>query len=154
MSRTNRFTRGAFTLVELLVVIGIIAILISVLLPALNRARQQAYSTQCLSNLRSVEQAAMIYASEYKGWFPPGHASNFGANSLSRTDASFVDYGGFTSPTDNPNRFIVSAAMARCAGYRFKPYDATKSVAQNATDGYIAPRTPIFFCPTYNQIIS
>src|SRR5437016_4964678 len=62
--------RHAFTLVELLVVIGIIAVLISVLLPTINRARQQAASTQCQSNLRSAGQIFFIYANENHGFLP------------------------------------------------------------------------------------
>src|SRR5438874_8539928 len=62
--------RRAFTLVELLVVIGIIAVLISVLLPALKMAREQALSAQCLANLRQCGQALYMYANQNRGFFP------------------------------------------------------------------------------------
>lgn len=59
-----------FTLVELLVVIGIIAILIGILLPSLNQARKQAQLTACLANLRSIGQGVNIYAVNNKGSLP------------------------------------------------------------------------------------
>ncbi len=63
-------TAAGFTLVELLVVIGIIALLISVLLPSLNKARRSADRTVCASNLRQLGIVWHMYANEYKGFFP------------------------------------------------------------------------------------
>ena len=80
MSRTSRSptpptnvgpASRAFTLVELLVVIGIIALLIGLLMPVLGRAREAAKTTACLSNLRQMGTAAAAYVAEHRGFYPP-----------------------------------------------------------------------------------
>ena len=70
--RVARRPAAAFTLVELLVVISIIALLISILLPSLKKAREQTKSVVCLANLKSLSTGVLIYASEYNGVLP-GH---------------------------------------------------------------------------------
>src|SRR4051812_8697381 len=69
--RTSFSSRSrAFTLVELLVVIGIIALLVAILMPALNRAREAANRVVCQSNLRQVGLAVNTYVANNNGWLP------------------------------------------------------------------------------------
>ena len=63
--------RAAFTLVELLVAIGIVVLLVAMLLPALAKARRQAGSVACMSNLRQCGAALVIYANHNRGWLFP-----------------------------------------------------------------------------------
>jgi len=72
IGKTGCGRRGGFSLVELLVVIGIIAILIGLLLPVMQRVKLHARCVACMSNTRQIGQAMQSYAAMNRGWlFPP-----------------------------------------------------------------------------------
>lgn len=86
--------RAAFTLVELLIVIGIIALLMGLLLPSLGRVRQQARQLKCLSNQRQIGVALQMYATDNKGWYPCH--SNWGNCFGKKGSLNIYDDPGFT----------------------------------------------------------
>ena len=81
---------GGFTLIELLVVVAIIALLVSVLLPALSAAREQARSAYCLSNLRQQGQAIMYYAGDYSDYLPTYDINNGGSTGIYESSHGYL----------------------------------------------------------------
>jgi prepilin-type N-terminal cleavage/methylation domain-containing protein/prepilin-type processing-associated H-X9-DG protein len=98
----SRRQNKAFTLVELLVVIGIIALLISILLPSLGKAREAARRVVCLSNLRQVHLSLMYYANDYRDQIPIGYRRGKQFNSMLWTNTA--------------NRFVIFGVLYR-GGY-------------------------------------
>jgi prepilin-type N-terminal cleavage/methylation domain-containing protein len=129
------YPRRAFTLVELLVVIGIIAVLIAILLPSLQAAREQAKSVQCLSNLRACGQILYIYANQNKGMFPP---------MALQSPESIVQGGNIAAPDTNASIVLkypdAKDALARIVNPGSNPI---------ATDvNFSAGGLKIFYCPS------
>jgi prepilin-type processing-associated H-X9-DG protein len=131
MNRTppdRRPNPTAFTLVELLVVIGIIALLISILLPTMSRARQAALATQCLSNERQIGMYLGMYANQYHGFLPPNQASSIRLLPQAAHDA--IDHIMKNDANINPN--------------------GDPALNTNA----VSPNNPgtVFYCPTLQPV--
>jgi prepilin-type N-terminal cleavage/methylation domain-containing protein/prepilin-type processing-associated H-X9-DG protein len=100
--------KRAFTLVELLVVIGVVALLVSLLLPALGRARSKARQLKCHSNLRQMMTAANLYTNNHDGrlplsyWSVPGHAMAWDFSRRQAADGSWEVVAGLLWAGDAP----------------------------------------------------
>jgi prepilin-type N-terminal cleavage/methylation domain-containing protein/prepilin-type processing-associated H-X9-DG protein len=111
--RTNFRRRGGFTLVELLVVIGIIAILAGMLMPAMSRAKQKANRISCLNNIRQIGLSATLYAGDYDGEYP---------RRLQLNNAwmfALKSYYGNNSPTNNTTSKEWNSRILRCPSDRW-----------------------------------
>lgn len=135
--------RRAFTLVELLVVVGIIAVLIAVLMPSLTKARQQAFQLMCASNLRQIGLAMVQYQQDYRGYllttipwypnYPPG-------GSMNQPDSPYkISWLGFLWEKN----YLHAANVVKCptdavvtAGSYHPPYSYGPPPGPSGTAGY------------------
>jgi prepilin-type N-terminal cleavage/methylation domain-containing protein/prepilin-type processing-associated H-X9-DG protein len=131
MARSSISKRSGFTLIELLVVISIIALLISILLPALRNARQSSYRLKCLVQLRALGTATAAYAGDSRGFGPPHSFSH------TRTDGQLV-------PVWNTGR-LASNGFPAFTG--LDPYLGYNSGTADARKGYYRNRG----CPDYQK---
>jgi len=108
--------RSGFTLIELLVVVAIIGLLISVLLPTLQRAREQARLTLCLSNIRGQATVLEEYTVEYLGGLPPKHFWRFehGTAEIGLINSVLARYQGEPFVRSPENEFPTPAGIWRC----------------------------------------
>ena len=106
--RASRRNAGAFTLVELLVVIAIIAVLIAILLPVLKKAKDAANRAVCTSNIRQLAAACILYSQENRGYFPNARIHG---NDMKSTSPQAGRYADWIKP--EPARRLEDSAIAR-----------------------------------------
>ena len=146
-SRSPRPRRRAFTLVELLIVIGIIGVLVSILLPVMGRAREAAYSVSCLSQIRSIGQGLVLYGNANRLKIPPGvgledrdgdhlFADQAGYNYKEERDVHWSDYPFIGEYLPNPIKPGKIHQRAGRSGYTHEDRDTTFTCPADDSPGH------------------
>jgi prepilin-type N-terminal cleavage/methylation domain-containing protein/prepilin-type processing-associated H-X9-DG protein len=137
----------AFTLVELLVVIGIIALLVSILLPALNRARDYANTIKCASNLRQIGSGIAIYVSDYNGYLPASYLYNLPPGAPPDAPVNgYIHWSSFLYREASVDR-ISSGTSAAIPPYGSVPYiQCSNPLLYGSKQGW-----DMFMCPSLQE---
>ena len=136
--------RQAFTLVELLVVIGIIAVLVGILLPTLGAARRQAASVKCAAELREIGNCFKMYELENKGYWPVSRISGYKTNYPTGANTPY-NIDGVNYPTANGAAYWFTFL----AKYATKGKVGT-AVGTNSGEALQSRKTIFFGCPEWD----
>lgn len=135
-----------FTLVELLVVIAVIAILASLLLPALTNARKMAYRAKCLGNLKQLGGSVIMYSDDFSGWTPHAYNASYPITPMDRRRwTGQLVYGGYITGLPDygrPHSGTVYACPAFASTYGNQIY-GFRSMDQNAANNYRISVSPV-----------
>lgn len=117
------FKKNGFTLLELLVVIAIIGVLASLLLPALSEAKEMGRRAVCISNIRQLALAFMMYKNDNDGWYPPACSDMLGDNKHrwhgERTSGSANDPSNFEMSEETPiYPYLKSVKIRACPSFK------------------------------------
>jgi prepilin-type N-terminal cleavage/methylation domain-containing protein/prepilin-type processing-associated H-X9-DG protein len=159
----DRSRLSGFTLVELLVVIGIIAVLMSVLLPALNSARRSANTTKCAAALKEIGNAFRLYSAEYTGFYPPSRIEPIAGRTYTLSTGSYTAgtpayWYDFLAKYMTRNRTGVNATASElqkgifwgCTEWPSYLYDNAPNFVQRQVQTGYGMNTSVGFTPTFS----
>ena len=163
MPRPVRRVRRGFTLIEMLVVIGLIAVLISILLVALRGARENVRATQCMSNLRQIGLATQAYTVDYKNRLPYEDRGDEAMGFICWIDVLHgdldgdgqVDTTGYLEVVDADETSLVCPSVLSGENFRFESYRINSKLSEtNPTRPGYDPQRRLDTIPNQSQTVA